>query len=269
MRRGERTLTGATVTGDTVEGEGLMIAQTVHTVSVAHAIHYAVLAVGLVGLLALLAPRFAPVRRTADEHELRVVALAGQISAGTLGQTAHTATGWSGPAGRSRPDAVSGTLLPLALVSSAAAAAVHATIGPEHFREQVVFGIFFALAATAQIAWSCAMVARPGRRLVAMAALGNAGVLALWLITRTAGLPFGLLPRPESIGPWDAACALWELVVVGACLQLLHHLRPSPSRTVPPALRLARWDGWHRAARTWTLASVLVLGLLSLNGIGS
>ena len=30
------------------------------------------------------------------------------------------------------------------------------------------------------------------------------------------GLPFGLLPEPEAVGPWDLACAGWELVVACA-----------------------------------------------------
>ena len=40
-------------------------------------------------------------------------------------------------------------LLPLAVVSSTAAAGVHAAMGPLHFREATLFGLFFAGAALA------------------------------------------------------------------------------------------------------------------------
>ncbi|MCW2855234.1 MAG: hypothetical protein JWR52_849 [Marmoricola sp.] len=242
-----------------------MTAQTIGALSLAHAIHYAVLAVGLVGLVALLAPRFMPVRRPADEHELRVLALAGQISAGTLGQSGGSLA-TPDPVEPARADVVTGTLLPLAVISCAAAAAVHAAVGPEHFRERLVFGLFFAAASIAQLGWSWVMVLRPSRRLVAIAALGNAGVLTLWLVTRTVGLPFGLLPTPEPLGTWDAAGTVWELVVVAACVQMLQRLpRTAPSGT----LHLARWVDWHRGVRAWTVVSVLLLAVLSLSGTGS
>ncbi len=261
-----------------------MTAQTIQAASLAHAIHYAVLAFGLVGLVVLLAPRFLPVRRAADEHELRVLELAGRITAGTLGQPA------SGPiavrAARPEPvGLVAGTLLPLAIISSASAAAVHAAVGPEHFRERLVFGLFFATAAIAQVAWSWAMVLRPSRLLVAAGALGNAAVLALWLVTRTIGLPFHLLPTPEAVGRWDVASVIWELLVVTTCLQMLQRLplRPLPGaapgtpecvspgtlRTVPSSLHLPGWADWHRAARAWTACSVIALVALSLSGAGS
>ncbi len=256
-----------------------MTAQTIEAVSLAHAIHYAVLAFGLVGLAVLLAPRFLPVRRVADEHELRVLALAGQISSGTLGQPGSAPVGAaveSAPVG-----IVAGTFLPMAIISSASAAAVHAAVGPEHFRERLVFGLFFATAAIAQVAWSWAVVLRPSRRLIAAGALGNAAVLALWLVTRTVGLPFNLLPRPEALGRWDVASVIWELVVVAACLQILQRLplcplpgttpgtMPGTLRTVPTSLHLPGWADWHRAVRGWTLCSMLVLVALSLSGAGS
>jgi hypothetical protein len=43
----------------------------------------------------------------------------------------------------------------------------------------------------------------------------------LWAITRTVGLPFGLLPTPEPIGALDLCCGGWEAVVVLTGVQLL------------------------------------------------
>ncbi|HEX7717704.1 MAG TPA: hypothetical protein VF416_10475, partial [Marmoricola sp.] len=55
-------------------------------ISVAHAIHYAILAIGLLGLVALLAPRAPRHDATGGlgAHDLRVAALRRSIAAGTL-----------------------------------------------------------------------------------------------------------------------------------------------------------------------------------------
>jgi hypothetical protein len=254
----------ATTSGDLVGGEGQhLIALSIGATSVAHGIHYAVLGVAVVGLLALLGPQLVGGRRTRsahDEHSLRVRALAEQIAAGSLGTTVLPV----GPAGSADP----GTrlvpqprrYLPLAVVSSAAAAAVHAAIGPEHFREQVVFGLFFAGSALAQITWSLLMAVRPSRALLVAAVVGNSAVLVLWLTTRTVGLP-GLLPSPEAVGPWDLCCGAWELVVVISAASVLRVDDIEP--------RLPRWVDWEPFARAWALGSVLVLLALTLSGAGA
>ena len=153
-------------------------------------------------------------------------------------------------------DHIGSLFLPLAVVSSAAAAGVHAVVGPAHFRESTLFGVFFAAAALAQMAWSVAMVIRPTRTLLTAAAVGNSAVLMLWLVTRTIGLP-GLLPQPEEVGPWDLTCGIWELVVVIAAVQIL---RAGPGAP----LRLPAWPYWATTSRAWTLGSALVLPALAL-----
>ena len=89
--------------------------------------------------------------------------------------------------------------------------------------------------------------------------VGNVAVLALWGVTRTIGLPFGLLPGPEAVGPWDVACAGWELIVVGCCISLLQSRDPVPTR-------IAAWRHWHPAAHWFVGFSVLALVALSLSG---
>ncbi|MFL6174481.1 MAG: hypothetical protein ACJ716_16445 [Marmoricola sp.] len=237
-----------------------MIALSIGATAVAHGIHYAVLGVGLVGLLALLGPQLVGGRRGAsvhDEHSLRVRALSEQISEGSLGlrftPAAPTLT---------RPrahDPVRDRYLPLAVVSSAAAAGVHAAVGPEHFREEVLFGLFFAGSALAQVLWSGLMAVRPSRALLVAAVIGNTAVLALWLTTRTVGLP-GLLPTPEAIGPWDLSCVAWELVVVLSAARALKS---------DIDLRLPAWTDWQPFPRLWAIGSVLVLIALTLSGAGA
>jgi hypothetical protein len=228
--------------------------------SVAHGVHYTVLGIGLLGLVVLLAPG----RRSArvqDEHALRVEALRHQVAVGALGGR-HAALPALPPA-FSEVSLVGRLWLPLAVISCTAAAGVHAAVGPAHFREKVVLGLFFAVATVAQLAWSIAVVVRPSDLLLRLGALGNAALIALWVVTRTVGLP-GLLPGPEEVGSWDLACVGWELVAVITCLPLLgknHGPRPS--------YRVAQWVDWDHRARLWAYVSIVGLGLLSISGAGS
>lgn len=240
-----------------------MLELSIGVTTVAHGIHYAVVGVGVVGLLALLGPQLVGVRRSPpanDEHALRVQALTERISAGGLGvlvappvspiQVRHDAV-----------DRVRACYLPIAVVSSAAAAGVHAAVGPAHFTEGAVFGVFFAGTALAQVGWSLAMATRPTRTLLLAGLVGNSAVLLLWLTTRTIGLP-GLLPGPEAIGIWDISCGAWELAVVLATARILQG-QPGAN------LRLPAWQDWEPTARVWALGSALLLPVLSLTGVGT
>lgn len=223
----------------------------------AHGVHYAVVGAGVLVLVVLLGPHVVGRQRprTAyDEHDRRVLALTEQLATGHFGPLPV-----SPAAPRKARDRLEGAVLPIAVVSSTAAAGVHAAVGPAHFRELVLFGLFFAASAVAQITWSVAMVLRPSRNLVAAALVGNASVIVLWAVTRTVGLPLGLLPRPEEVGAWDLCCGFWELVVVITCAQLLR--RGDPGR-----LNVPEWLDWRRSAQLFTVGSVAVLGLLTVSG---
>lgn len=226
----------------------------------AHGVHYGVLVIGLLGLLALLGPQWVGTPRRQgprDEHERRVAELHQQIVTGSLGTTrVMTPT----IAAFSRP-ALGAALLPIAVVSSTAAAGVHGAVGPAHFHELLHFGVFFAATALAQISWSILMVLNPTRRLLVIGVAGNAALLSLWLITRSVGLPFGLMPTPEAVGPWDLCCGVWEAIVVVVGFRAL--------RQPPPELwRLPGYDDWPSSARLWLYGSTFVLGALTLSGPG-
>lgn len=225
-------------------------------ISIAHGVHYAVLGTGLLGLVWLLAPG----RRTvSDEHALRVQALREVVAAGNLG-LAHPPTIPPTSPVREKPALEARLWLPVALTSCAAAAGVHAAVGPEHFREKTVLGLFFALAAVAQMAWSVALAVRPERVLLRWGTIDNVALVALWAVTRTIGLP-GLAREP--VGPWDLSCVTWELVAAFACLQAL------AAHSALGAARVAGWADWDARARLWALLSVVGLGLLSISGAAS
>ncbi len=234
----------------------------------AHALHYGIIVFGLVGIVVLLLPQRLHRKRTAsrpaprDAHEQRVaelraslgVAAAGGASTGGVATTSTVVTGPPVQPPAKMTGQVSRTLLPLAVVSSAAAAGVHAAMGPSHFEEGFLLGLFFAGSAMAQLAWASLGLTSGGHRLLTAGVLLNAGCVLLWAVTRTLGLPFGLIPGPEAVGSWDVATVLWELVVVVCCASLLR-------RT--PHAHAAGWEDWTRAPRLWLVASVVLLGLLS------
>lgn len=222
----------------------------------AHGVHYALVAVGLLGLVWLLAPQLVPGAAGVlprDDHARRVAALRDAVATGrllTVGPTTACA----------RPPVALSLHLPLAVVASAAAAGVHAAMGPAHLRTLPVLGVFFVAATVVQLAWASAVLRRPSRALLHAGIVLNLGFVGLWLLTRTWGLPLGLLP--EAVGAWDLAAAAWELVVIAACAALL--------RAVPPmayaGLRLPPWADWHRGATAVAVLSPVVLLVLSLSG---
>jgi hypothetical protein len=114
------------------------------------------------------------------------------------------------------------TAVLVAAALSLAAAAVHAIVMPPHLHEDVLYGGFFAALALGQLAWAIAVVLRPQTRLLAVGAAANLAVVGLWLLTRTAGIPFGVAAgRREPVGVLDVSCALLELGVVACCALLL------------------------------------------------
>lgn len=221
----------------------------------AHGVHYALVGVGLVGVTWLLVPQL--VGSGPSEHDRRVAALRARAAAGQL------ATLLPPPAAarRSRDETLH---LPLAVVASACAAGVHAALGPAHLQEATLFGLFFGVAALAQLGWSALALHRTTPALLRAGVVLNLGCVGLWVLTRTWGLPLGLMPVREPVGPWDLAAVTWELVVVAACAALLRAVPPAPYA----GPRLPAWVDWHRGATTATVLSVAVLLALSLSGAG-
>lgn len=97
-----------------------------------------------------------------------------------------------------------------------AAGALHlAQIGP-HSDEDPLFGLFFLVVGVLQIVGGLYLLRPlgPGALVRSVAYVGIGGSLltiAIWLVSRTAGLPFGSEPgTPETVGLADAASGLFE-----------------------------------------------------------
>jgi hypothetical protein len=96
----------------------------------------------------------------------------------------------------------------------------------EHFVEYTLYGAFFLVISWAQLIWPAVLLWRPSRLWLWLGIAGNAIIIAVYVASRTVGLPFGPdLHSTESVGALDVvSCALESLLIVG-CAALLW--RPS------------------------------------------
>ena len=102
------------------------------------------------------------------------------------------------------------------------AAAIHVSVCAEHFREWIVYGLFFVAASVFQASWSVAILVRPSRRLLLLGALVNDFIVILFVASRTIGMPFGPEARqPEPVTAAGLAATICELALVAAaCYRL-------------------------------------------------
>jgi hypothetical protein len=116
------------------------------------------------------------------------------------------------------------------------ASVIHFAFAPDHLSEQTSHGVFFLLVGWAQLAGAAALAFawRPARAWLLGSAALNLGVAALWLLTRTAGLPG---EEPEAVGFPDAlASGLEVIAAVSALAVALGWLVDRPVRVPAPAV---------------------------------
>lgn len=232
----------------------------------AHGLHYAMVLAGLWGLAALLLPhtltRLLGSTPAPDEHARRVADLRAAVAVGAPGIAVPPLAPAQPAVPATPPEA--GTALPLAVVATAAAAGIHAAVAPPHLREWVVSGAFFLVVALAQLAWTVA-AQHPSVRVLRVGVALNLGLVGLWVVTRTVGLPVGPLAEPHPVGAWDVVCVGWELLAAAACLRALHDTGPDRARAEEPA-SLPGWFEWRPVARAAVGAAAVSLALLTVMG---
>lgn len=146
-------------------------------------------------------------------------------------------------------------LVATALLSSGAAA-IHYAVIDTHFEEWWGFGVFFVGSGLAQLAWAVIAVTWPSRPLFWLGVLGNAAIVALWIVTRTAGTLLGPDPyEPEPVGLADGIATGFEVVIVLVAVWL--------ATVGIPRWRTLRTVTWIVGAVTLGLT---VLALLSVMG---
>jgi hypothetical protein len=102
------------------------------------------------------------------------------------------------------------------------AGAIHLAMVPSHLSESGVEGAGFMVAAWAQILLAVGLLVRPRRGMLYAVVAVSAACVVAWVISRTAGLPFGAhAGHAETISFVDGACVALEvaaLVVAGTLL---------------------------------------------------
>ncbi len=103
----------------------------------------------------------------------------------------------------------------LAAFASLGAAVIHFAVVPAHWQEWPVSGLFFGMVAVFQLVWAAAVLARPTTSKLAVGIVANIGVVALWAMSRTAGVPFGPhAGEPEMVQAAGLCALLLEVYVV-------------------------------------------------------
>jgi hypothetical protein len=124
--------------------------------------------------------------------------------------------------------------LMLIVALSAAAGVIHARAMFDHASHYWLFGVFFGALTYGQILWAVRVYRKPEERwLFKEVAIASLGVIAIWLVSRTVGLPFGPWKgETERIGVADVSAGLDELLLAGLIFATLR-----PDRRI--AARLA------------------------------
>src|SRR5215813_7932179 len=117
---------------------------------------------------------------------------------------------------------------------SVGAAAIHFAVTFAHFNEYLLYGVFFLIIAWAQMIWAAVAVWRLPRWWLWLGIAGNAMILAVYLASRTTGLPFGPdKGHTEPFGALDVVSAVLEFALIAGCAALLWR----PSLTERPVRR--------------------------------
>src|SRR5215471_5643686 len=117
---------------------------------------------------------------------------------------------------------VRGLVCWMAAAASVASAAIHFSVIGEHYQEAWYFGVFFMVAAWAQVGWAVGVIVRPTRRILIAGAALQLLLVVIYVWSRTAGLPIGPEPwKPEDVSFLDVMSTLLEVVAAGSALVLI------------------------------------------------
>jgi hypothetical protein len=140
-----------------------------------------------------------------------------------------------------------------AVAALTGSAAVHATVIGEHLDEWPLAGWFFALITLAELFLGLAVIVAWSQQTAIAVVFTSMGTVAVWLVSRSVGLPFGPaeFQAAEAVGAPDLACCVLELAA--AALVAPWALRRwSQRRPVP--------GGFDRAGM---VAATVLAGVLS------
>jgi hypothetical protein len=100
-----------------------------------------------------------------------------------------------------------------AVCSLFGAEAIHTAVISEHINEWLPIGLFFVGLSLTEGLLAVALITKPSRGVIRLVLGVSLGTVALWLYTRTAGLPIGpMAGHVEEVGRLDLVCSLLELL---------------------------------------------------------
>lgn len=161
---------------------------------------------------------------------------------------------------RTAPIGLSRLLVAVALFGSAA---IHGAVIPGHLDHWAPAGAFFLVLALAELILGLRMLGRHHRGALPAVAAASAVPLALWLWSRTAGLPFG--PEagvPELVGLADIAACILELATLVVAIVLLRGGNALPGRKGATAARPPA----SAHLRSITALAAIAVGVLGMAG---
>lgn len=136
---------------------------------------------------------------------------------------------------------------------SIAAGIVHAVATIDHFTHYWLYGVFFLVVTYGQVTWGAALWrGRLSARALRLGAHANLAIIAVWVLSRTVGVPFGPYTwDAEPIGLADGAATMDQLVLVAYVALILR-----PQLRVVRGLRVLL--GVHRVRIGMMLCSASV-----------
>src|SRR3954468_6497353 len=112
--------------------------------------------------------------------------------------------------------------LMVAAVLSLGAAWVHLAYTASHMRQWWAYGAFFLATGVGQALFAPLVLRRPSAWLALTGIAGNVAIVAMYVVSRTAGPPLGPHAHiPEATGGVDLATTGAEIALVGVLLTLL------------------------------------------------
>ena len=109
----------------------------------------------------------------------------------------------------------------LLAAAAVGAGVIHLAFAPEHLDEYLPLGIGFLVAGVLQIGWGVAISVFDSRRLMLAGAAGSVLFVAVYVMSRTVGLPLGPDAfQPEAFGAADLVCCALEVPVAAAAYLL-------------------------------------------------
>lgn len=125
------------------------------------------------------------------------------------------------------------TVLTLVAALAFIGALIHVGAAVEHWEEYRLYTLVFSCLAALQTCWALLILRGASRRVLVLGCMLQLGIVGLWAVSRTAGVPFAPTAwTPEEIGVADLTATIGELTTAVAVLSVLLAERSNVARLV-------------------------------------